>query len=155
MKNKINEDLKQAMRDKDQTKLNVLRGLKTAFTNASLQKGNVDTELSESEIVQIVRKQLSQRRDSINQFVSGKGFDLSGKRFDLIVKEENEIEILKQYLPEELTDGDLELIVDSIISTENATTKKDMGRVIKAVVEHVNGRADNKRISSMVGGKLQ
>ena len=98
LQTKINEDLKQAMRDKDSTKLNVLRGLKSAFTNASLQKGNVSEELSEVEIVGIIPKHFSQRQDSIKQFVDG-------QRFDLVAKEEVEIEILKNYLPVELDDA--------------------------------------------------
>jgi uncharacterized protein YqeY len=147
MKTKIEEDLKQAMRDKDSTKLNVLRGLKSAFTNASLQKGNVEAELSDVEIVNIVRKQFSQRQDSIKQFVEG-------QRFDLVAKEEVEMEILKSYLPEELSDLQLETYIVDSISELNATSKKDMGNVINRVVYIVNGRADNKRISKMVGEKL-
>jgi uncharacterized protein YqeY len=147
MKTKIDEDLKQAMRDKNQTKLNVLRGLKSAFTNASLQKGNVDSELSDIEIINIVRKQFSQRQDSIKQFIDG-------QRLDLVAKEEVEMEILKEYLPTELDDGDLAGIVWSAIQEYENPTKKDMGAIIKKVVEIVNGRADNKRISKMVGEKL-
>ena len=147
MKAKIEEDLKQAMRDKDSTKLNVLRGLKSAFTNASLQKGNVDAELSDIEIVNIIRKQFSQRQDSIKQFVEG-------QRFDLVAKEEVEMEILKEYLPTELSDGDLEGIVWLAVQEYETPTKKDMGAIIKKVMEVVNGRADNKRISKMVTEKL-
>jgi uncharacterized protein YqeY len=147
MKTKIEEDLKQAMRDKDSTKLNVLRGLKSAFTNASLQKGNVEAELSDVEIVNIVRKQFSQRQDSIKQFVEG-------QRFDLVAKEEVEMEILKSYIPEELSDLQLETYIVDSISELNATSKKDMGNVIKRVVHLVNGRADNKRISKLVMEKL-
>ena len=147
MKAKIEEDLKQAMRDKDSTKLNVLRGLKSAFTNASLQKGNVDAELSDIEIVNIIRKQFSQRQDSIKQFVEG-------QRFDLVAKEEVEMEILKEYLPTELSDGDLEGIVWLAVQEYETPTKKDMGAIIKKVMEVVNGRADNKRISKLVMEKL-
>ena len=147
MKTKIDEDLKQAMRDKDQTKLNVLRGLKSAFTNASLQKGNVNDELSEAEIIQIIRKQFSQRQDSINQFITG-------QRFDLVAKEEVELEILKEYLPKEIDDGDLNGIIWLAIQEYENPTKKDMGNIIKKVIEVVNGRADNKRISKLVGEKL-
>jgi uncharacterized protein YqeY len=147
MKTKIEEDLKQAMRDKDSTKLNVLRGLKSAFTNASLQKGNVDAELSDIEIVNIIRKQFSQRQDSIKQFVDG-------QRFDLVAKEEVEMEILKEYLPTELSDGDLEGIVWLAVQEYETPTKKDMGAIIKKVMEVVNGRADNKRISKLVMEKL-
>jgi uncharacterized protein YqeY len=147
MKDKLDSAFKQAMLDKDQTKLNVLRGLKTAIINASIQKGSKDTTLDESEMIQIVRKQISQRQDSIKQFING-------QRFDLVSKEEVEMKILKEYLPDELTDEQLEKIVDNVITTVGATTKKDMGKVIKEVVLLVNGQADNKRISKLVGDKL-
>ncbi len=144
----IQEDLKQAMRDKDTTKLNVLRALKTAITNTRIAKypGN-HQEMSESEIIQIIRKEVSKRQDSINAYVNA-------QRHDLILVETNEIEVLNKYLPTEIGDEQLKMIVDSIIQRENASSKKDMGKVIKAVVEHVNGRADNKRISKMVGEML-
>lgn len=147
MKDKIDEDLKQAMRTKDSTKLNVLRGLKSAFTNASLQKGNVSESLSEMEMINIIRKQFSQRQDSIKQFVEG-------QRFDLVAKEEVELEILKDYLPTELSDDDLNGIVTLAIGEYESPTKKDMGNIIKKVMEVVNGRADNKRISKLVLEKL-
>jgi len=148
MINKIQEDLKQAMRDKDSTKLNVLRSLKTAITNASLQKGNVNETLTELEILGLIRKQVSQRQDSINAYVSA-------QRQDLILIETNEIEILSKYLPVDMSDNDLELIIKSAISELYAKSKKDMGNVIKLVVSRANGCVDNKRISKMVGEMLQ
>lgn len=148
MINELQEDLKQAMRDKDSTKLNVLRSLKTAITNASIQKGNVNERLTEVEILGIIRKQVSQRQDSINAYVSA-------QRQDLILIENSEIEILNKYLPIDMSDNDLELLVKSAISELYATSKKDMGNVIKLVVSRANGRADNRRISKIVGEMLQ
>lgn len=145
---KINDELKQAMRDKNTTKLNVLRSLKTAIMNASLQKGNVNEPLSELEIITIVRKQLSQRQDSITQFITA-------NRVDLIATEEAESKVLEEFLPVELTEFELEALVENYIIVNDATSKKDMGKVIKDVVLASNGRADNKRISKMVGDKLQ
>ena len=145
---KINEDLKQAMRDKDTQKLNVLRGLKSAFTNASLQKGNVNDPLSDIEVIGIVRKQFGQRQDSVKQFIDG-------QRLDLVAQEEQEMKILKDYLPTELSDGDLAGIVWLAIQEYDNPTKKDMGKIIKKVIDAVDGRADNKRISKMVGERLQ
>jgi len=145
---KINDELKQAMRDKNTTKLNVLRALKTAIMNASLQKGNVNEPLSEVEVIGIIRKQLSQRQDSIAQFVTA-------QRNDLIATEEAEVEVLKEFIPEDLSDLQLETYIINTISELGATSKKDMGNVIKRVAHIVNGRADNKKISKMVGEKLQ
>ena len=145
---RINEELKQAMRDKDTTKLNVLRALKSSITNASLQKGNVNEVLNDTEIIGLIRKEVSKRQDSINAFVSA-------MRDDLILKENNEIQVLNKFLPEEMSDLKLETYIVDTITELGATTKKDMGNVIKRVVHIVNGRADNKRISKMVGEKLQ
>jgi uncharacterized protein YqeY len=144
----IQEDLKQAMRDKDATKLNVLRALKTAITNTSIAKypGN-HQEMPKSEIIQIIRKEISKRQDSIEAYVNA-------QRHDLILIENNEIEVLNKYLPVDLTDNDLERIIVNAITMNNATSKKDMGKVIKDVVVMVEGRADNKRISKIVGEKL-
>lgn len=140
---KINEDLKQAMRDKDTTTLNVLRSLKSAITNASLQKGNVNEVVSDIEIVGIIRKEVSKRQDSINAF-------FSAMREDLIAKENSEIQVLNKFLPEEMSEEDLTIIVEVTISMFENPTKRDMGKIIKSVVERVDGRADNKRISKMV-----
>jgi uncharacterized protein YqeY len=145
---KISLDIQQAMRDKNPTKLNVLRSLKTAIMNASLQKGNVNEPLSEVEVIGIIRKQLSQRQDSIAQFITA-------QRNDLIATEEAEVEVLKEFLPEELSELQLETYIVNTISELGATSKKDMGNVIKRVVHIVNGRADNKTISKIVGEKLQ
>lgn len=147
MKERLDGDIKKAMFDKDQLRLNVLRGLKNALINASIQKNNTNTALTEAEMVQIVRKQISQRQDSIEQFISG-------QRIDLVSKEECEMQILKEYLPLEISDGDLEGIVWLAIQEYENPTKKNMGAIIKKVVEIVNGRADNKRISKLVGEKL-
>lgn len=147
MKTLIDYDLKQAMRDKDTTKLNVLRALKTAITNASLQKGNVNEPLTDAETIGIIRKQYSQRQDSVAQFVTA-------QRLDLIATEEAEMEILKGYLPAEMSEGHLRNIVVDIIAETGASTKKDMGKVIKEAQAKLNGAADNKRISKMVGELL-
>lgn len=147
MINKLQEDLKQAMRDKNVNTLNVLRSLKNEITNTSLRKGSVNEVVSDSEIIGLIRKEISKRQDSINAFVSA-------NRQDLIVKENSEIEILSKYLPIDLTDDELKGIVFLAMSEFETPTKKDMGKIIKKVAEVANGRADNKRISSMVGSQL-
>lgn len=145
----INEDLKQAMRDKNTIKLNVLRALKSAFTNASLQKGNVTEPLTDIEVCNVIRKQYNQRCDSIEQYIKG-------QRFDLVATEEVEIEMLKDYLPKELDDFELNgIITIALWEYKNPPTKNDMGAIIKRVIEAVDGRADNKRISKLVGERLQ
>jgi uncharacterized protein YqeY len=145
----IQEDLKQAMRAKDTTKLNVLRALKTAITNTRIAKypGN-HQEMSESEIIQIVRKEVSKRQDSVNAYINA-------QRHDLILIETNEIEVLNKYLPVEWSDEELTTAVEDAIRVLGAISKKDMGKVIKEVVAVSNGGVDNKRISSKVGELLK
>lgn len=144
MKQKINIEIQQAMRDKDSTKLNVLRALKTAISNASLQKGNIDSTISDTEILAIIRKEISKRQDSIQAFQNA-------KRVDLASKESVEIEYLNKYLPQALSQDEVDMMVKNIILELGATSKKDMGKVIKRVQELSEGRVDNKTISSTVG----
>tara|TARA_R110002074_G_scaffold51396_2_gene129991 strand:+ start:7309 stop:7749 length:441 start_codon:yes stop_codon:yes gene_type:complete len=143
----LQEDLKQAMRDKDTTKLNVLRQIKSSIQNAALLKGNVNEVVSELEVIGIIRKEISKREDAINLFVSS-------LRDDLIRTENNEIDVLKTYLPVDLTDDELRIIVLDAINHLAAQTRKDMGKVIQRVVGQVEGKADNKKISKLVGELL-
>jgi uncharacterized protein YqeY len=147
MINTIQSDLVQAMRDKNTNVLNVLRALKTAITNTALTKGNIDAEVAPAEIIGLVRKEISKRNDSIEAFKQA-------NRGELIDKERLEIEILQRYLPIEWSGEELEKAIQDSIKELGATTKKDMGRVIKHVMDKANGKADNKRISSIVGSHL-
>lgn len=144
MLQKIKQDTIQAMRDKAQVDLGVLRMLQSAITNAQIAKKG---ELSDAEIINLIRKQIAQRQDSVDQF-------RSGGREELADKELAEISVLQRYLPIEWSDAELEKNVQSAIDNLGASSKKDMGRVIKAVVEAANGQCDNKRISQAVGEKL-
>lgn len=143
----IQNDIKKAMLGKQGNVLVVLRALKNEISNASLRKGSINEALSDLEILGLIRKEISKRQDSIKAFNEG-------GRADLAIKEQLEIEVLNVYLPVELTDNELEILVNLVITNENATSKKDMGKVIKKVVELAEGRADNKRISSLVGSLL-
>jgi uncharacterized protein YqeY len=144
MINELNEDLKFAMKSKQPRMVTVLRSVKSAISNAEIAKRDKLTDL---EILQVIRKQVSQREDSIKQFTEG-------GRQDLALNEELELIILQKYLPTEMSDEGLESIVDLILSDYTTPTKKDMGEIIKGVIDAVNGQADNKRISAMVGKKL-
>jgi uncharacterized protein YqeY len=144
---KINDDLKQAMRMKDTTRLNVLRALKNAITNASLAKGNIDEPVNELEILGIVRKAVSTREDAMKLYVSS-------MRDDLIKVEKDEIAILNEYLPKPLTEAEIENIIQRAINDVGATTKKDMGKAIKRALELSNGCVDNKTISQRIGQLL-
>lgn len=144
---KIPEDIKTAMKAKDSTALNALRALKTALTNAAIEKGGLGTELEETEVLAAVRKQIKQRLDSIEQF------EKAG-RPELAVSEKAEIEILSRYLPAALTEEQLIAIVDQAVTETGATGKADMGKVMKRAQELAEGRADGKLLSATVMKKL-
>ncbi len=143
----IQDEIKTAMKTKDTVKLAVLRQLKTEFTNASLRKGNATAVLSDIEKVGIIRKEISKRMDS------WEAYNDAG-RVDLAKRELEEHSILEFYLPEEMSDEQLESIVDKHITDLKAETKRDMGKVIKSVLVEVAGQADNKKVSQMIGSKL-
>ncbi len=143
----INEDIKTAMRNKDTVKLTVLRGLKNAITNAALNSGNAGNSLTDNEVINLIRKGITQRQDSITQFEKG-------GRPELAANEQGEIDVLNTYLPVPLSEGELTSLVTSVLSELGATSKKQMGAVIKRVVELADGRASNKDISTMVGKSL-
>jgi uncharacterized protein YqeY len=145
--NKINEDLKTAMKNRDKVSLLVLRQLKSAISNAALSSGNISNEISENDIISIVRKQIKQREDSSFHFEMG-------QRFDLVDKEKREIEILKKYLPKEMTVDEIRELVSLAVQSVGATSKKDTGKAIKKAIELSEGRVDNKTLSTEISKLL-
>lgn len=141
----IENDLKQALLSKNEVVKNTLRQVKTALQNASLQKGNVQSVLSDLEVIGLIRKEVQKRKDSIESFSS---------RPDLIDKESNEILVLEKYLPVSMSDEELDQLIVSAVVEVSATSKKQMGQVIKLVAEKAAGRVDNKTISTKVGQYL-
>lgn len=144
---RLNQDMKQAMRDKDKDKetLNVIRMVKAAIQNESIKLGN-DT-LSEEEELTILSREVKQRRDSLQEFKAA-------GRDDLVTKLEKELEILQVYMPKQLTSEELEAIVEATVQEVNATSKKDMGKVMSAVMPKVKGKADGSHIKELVQQKL-
>ena len=143
----IPEAIKTAMRAKDTTALNALRALKSALTNAAIEKGGLGTELEESEVLAVVRKQIKQRVDSCEQF------EKAG-RPELAATEKTEIEILSRYLPAALTEDELLAIIEQAMADTGATGKADMGKVMKRSQELADGRADGKLLSAAVAKRL-
>lgn len=141
------EDIKTAMRAKDATALNALRALKTALTNAAIEKGSLSTVLDPSEAMAVVRKQIKQRQDSIEQF------EKAG-RAELAATEKAEIEILSRYLPAALTEEQLLGILEQAVADTGATGRADMGKVMKRAQELAEGRADGKVLSAAVMKRL-
>lgn len=139
----ISEDIKNAMRAKDSVALNALRALKSALTNAAIEKGGLGTVLDEPEALAVVRKQIKQRQDSIEQF------EKAG-RAELADNEKAEIAILSKYLPAALSAEQIDEIVAQAISETGAASKADMGKAMKRAQELAEGRADGKLLSAAV-----
>lgn len=144
---RIPADLKEAMKARDTVRLNVIRALKTAMTNAAIEKGGLGTTLDDAEVTAVIRKQLKQRQDSYQQFKAA-------GRDELADKEQAEIAILEDYLPQALSQAEIEALVDSVIAETGATSKADMGKVMKLAQERSAGRADGKTLSQEVGKRL-
>lgn len=147
LQNKVNEDIKAAMLSKDTVKLSTLRILKNAICFTAVQNGGMQNPVVDSDVLIIIRKQIAMRQDAAKQFNIG-------NRPELAEKEESEISVLKTYLPPEMSSEELEKLVDQAILETGASSKKEMGLVMKKALTLVDGRADNKTISAMVASKL-
>jgi uncharacterized protein len=143
----IMNDLKEAMKQKDQAAMTTLRALKSAIKYAAIEKVGADGELPEIDAIAVVRKQIKQRRDSVDQFTAG-------GRPDLAATESAEITVLERYLPAALSTAETEALVASVIAELGASSKQDMGRVMKALQDRSAGRADGKLLSQLVAKAL-
>lgn len=144
MYEKIRGEIKQAMRDKNTLVLNTLRGLLSAMTNESVAKGRKpDQELSEEEILAVVKRLAKQRKDSIEQFQKG-------GRNDLVEVEENELEIIKKYLPEEVGEDEIRKVVEQKKTELGITDKTKIGILVGAVMKELKGRADGGEVKRIV-----
>ena len=147
LQQRVDSDLKEAMRAKDATKLGVLRMLKSALKYAAIAKSGAEAELSDAEAVQVIRKQAKQRQDSIESFEKG-------GRTELADKEKEELALLNTYLPQAMSSEELEKVVRETIAELGATSKAQMGAVMKALQAKAGGRADGKTLSTEVGRQL-
>ena len=147
LQERVDSDLKEAMRAKDTRKLGVLRMLKSALKYAAIAKSGAEAELSDAESAQVVRKQVKQRQDSIESFEKG-------GRAELAAKEKEELLILNAYLPQAMSSDELAKVVRETIAETGATSKAQMGGVMKALQVKVAGRADGKTLSQEVQKQL-
>ncbi len=145
LKEKLQEDLKSSMRNKDTVRKSVV-----TLIRASIKQYEVDNrvELGDDEIIDIISKQLKQRNDALEEFAKA-------NREDLVKETESEIEVLKEYLPQQLSEEELNEIVKSTISEVGATSMKDMGKIMAAIKPKTKGRADGKLINKLVKANLQ
>jgi uncharacterized protein len=145
LSDRIAGEIKAAMLARDAERLSTLRLLKSAIGYAQIERKTEN--LPDADIVAIVQKEVKKRRDSIEQFEKG-------GRAELAAKEKQEIAVLESFLPQPLSAEDLEKLVRAVIQELGATSKKDMGPVIKAVQAKAAGRADGKTVSGLVGKLL-
>jgi uncharacterized protein len=144
---RIDADLKDAMREKNAAKLGVLRMLKSALSYATIEKSGAQGELSGADAAQVIRKQVKQRQDSIESFEKG-------GRAELAAKEKEELSILQLYLPQQMNADEVLKVVRETIAEVGATSKAQMSAVMKALQEKVAGRTDGKTLSAEVQKQL-
>jgi uncharacterized protein YqeY len=145
MRAKLTEDMKDAMRAKDSLKLDAIR-----FLQAAIKKTEIDMRpnpITPDDVLGVLKKMVKQRKESIEQYQNA-------SRQDLVDKEMAELKILEAYLPAQMSKEQIEALVVSTIAELKATTVKDMGPVMKAVIAKSNGAADNKVVSEIIKSKL-
>src|SRR5213076_2544450 len=147
LQKRIDEDLKDAMRAKDAARLSVLRLLKAALKNATIEKVGADGELNDADAIAVIRKQVKQRQDSIESFEKG-------GRAELVEKEKEELRILNGYLPQPISADEVSKIVRETIAEAGATSRAQMGAVMKALQTKVAGRVGGKALSVEVQKQL-
>ncbi len=144
LRDKINEDMKSAMKARESERLAAIR-----LIQAALKQKEVDERitLSDADVLAILDKMVKQRKDSVEQYKAG-------NRPDLVAKEEFELSILAAYMPQPFSEADIASLIDRIISETGASGGKDMGKVMNALRPQVAGRADMGKLSSLVKSRL-
>lgn len=143
----ITAGMKKAMLGKDTVALGALRSLKAALQNAQVAKGNVHDQLPDAEAQAVVRKQIKQREDAIAMYEQA-------SRPELAEKEKAEIAVLSGFLPQEMSEAEILPILEAVVAELGATSKKDMGRVMKEMQARTEGRAPGKVLSGLVAKRL-
>ncbi|MBU2540413.1 MAG: GatB/YqeY domain-containing protein [Candidatus Omnitrophica bacterium] len=141
LEEKILEDFKQAMKEKDKVRSSILSFLRAQFKNAAIAEKK--DKLDDAEVASVLRKEAKRHEDSIEQFKKG-------NRQDLVEKETKELEIIKTYLPKSLEDAQIKEIISQVLKEFPDATIKDMGKVMKQVMEKASGKAQGGRVSALV-----
>ncbi len=140
IKEQLKSDMKDAMRAKDKIKLSTIRMIMSLVKNAEIEKRG---ELTDEEVVSLLQKYAKQRRESIEMYEKG-------GRQDLVDKEKSELLIVESYLPEQLDENEIKNIVKSVIAEVGASSVRDMGKVMQAVMPKLKGRADGSIVNRVV-----
>lgn len=142
---KLNEDMKQAMKSQNKFRLSVIRMVRSAIKNIEIDQRKT---LNDDEIVDILSREIKQRRDSLQEFAKA-------GRDDLTEAVKTEIAIIAEYLPQQLTEEEIKAIVQQTIQETGASSKAEMGKVMSALMPKVKGRADGKLVNQIVQQQLQ
>ncbi|KIL75357.1 GatB/YqeY domain-containing protein [Bacillus badius] len=142
---RLNDDIKQAMKNKDKEKLTVIRMLKASLQNEAIKAGSQG--LTEDEELAVLSREVKQRKDSLHEF------EKAG-RADLVSKIQTELTYVNSYMPEQLSDEEIEAIVQETIAQVNASSKADIGKVMGALMPKIKGRADGGLVNKLVQQKL-
>lgn len=145
LQDKLDKDLKEALKQKDSLKISTLRLLRADIQNYMIEKKQ--KELKDEDVLGILQRQIKRHKEAVEQFKKG-------RREDLVKKEEAELKILMAYMPEQLTEEELKAIIKDAVQELQAAGKKDFGKVMKAVMEKTKGRADGKTVSRLVNESL-
>lgn len=137
---RLNQDMKQAMKNKDKEKLSVIRMVKSSLQNEAIKLGNV---LSEDEELQVLTREMKQRKDSLQEF------EKAG-RDDLVKNLEHEIVVLNDYMPAQMSEDELKSVIQETIEQTGANSKADMGKVMGAIMPKVRGKADGTMVNRLV-----
>lgn len=140
----LTRDMKEAMKQKDKERLSTIRMLKAALQNESI---HLNKDLSEDEALTVLSRELKQRKDSLQEFKNA-------DRDDLVQKVQVEIDFILGYMPEPLSDEDLEKLIDEAIAESGATSKAEMGKVMSLIMPKVKGKADGGKVNKFVQQRL-
>lgn len=145
LKEKITEDMKTAMKEGDKAKLNLIRMLRSEIRYKEIEIGS---ELDDNGTIDILSSAVKKRREAIGEFKKG-------GREDLVAQEEKELKIIYGYLPPQLSEDELLKLVDDSIAEVEAQSPKDIGKVMRAIMPKVKGKADGKKVNQLVSLRLQ
>ena len=148
IKQQLQDELKQAMKDQDELRKSVLRMLLSAITYYEIQKGGAGYEATDEDVLSVIDKQVKQRKDSIEQF------EKAGRQ-ELADKEKEEMDMLQKYLPEQMSEEDLRTVVKETIAQMGSVTIADMGKIMGMVMPKVKGKADGNVVGKIVREELQ
>ncbi|MBC8235260.1 GatB/YqeY domain-containing protein [bacterium] len=144
LQERIKEDMKQAMKEKNKLKLDAIRMLRGAIRNKEIEK---KTELDDDGVLQVLANQIKKRKDLIEQF-------RDAGRMDLVERESEQLRAMEIYMPQQLSLEEIKGLIDEVITETGASSMRDMGKVMSTIMPRIQGRADGKEVNQIVRAKL-